>query len=376
MSSAEEWANTSDEVCAAALAGLPSCWAARLRALFGETGAREGLLRLLDHHNDEALRKLLPPRTPFDSLGRWRSALQGKSPAAIEERLKRLGVAVWLREHPLYPLALQDDPEPPLVLFSRGEADALQRRRVAIVGTRRCTAYGRNIAKKLGADLTDAGIGVVSGLAIGIDGAAHDGVLAAGGHPIGVVGSGLDVVYPRRHTSLWNRTASEGLLLSEAALGMSPEPWRFPERNRIIAGLSEALIVVESGEAGGSQITVDAAIARGVDVMAVPGPVGSASSAGTNKLLVEGVFPVLGAAEVLALLGMNTAKQRAEPLRLFEPLSAEATQVLAVLDFVPTPTERIVAEAGLTTGRVMCALEELAAARQAKGGGGWWSRVA
>ncbi|MBA2609067.1 MAG: DNA-processing protein DprA, partial [Actinobacteria bacterium] len=224
MSATARWLEASDEVCAAALAGLPSCWAARLRALLDAHSPRDAVLLLLDRRNDAALMARMSRQTPVTLPGQWRSSLQNMRPHAIEERLGRAGVEVWLRDHPLYPKALVNDPEPPLVLFARGDAQSLDQRCVAIVGTRRATAYGRNIAKQLGADLTDAGIGVVSGLAIGIDGAAHDGVLAAGGHPVGVVGSGLNVVYPRRHTALWSRVGSEGLLLSEAGLGMAPEP--------------------------------------------------------------------------------------------------------------------------------------------------------
>lgn len=376
MRPAAEWAEATDEVCAAALAGLPSCWSARLRALVGEHSPRDAVLHLLDRSNDAALRARLPRQAPLTLPREWRSALQRARPAAIEERLGRAGVEVWLREHPLYPRALVNDPDPPLVLFARGDPAALDQRCVAIVGTRRATAYGRNFARKLGADLADAGVGVVSGLAIGIDGAAHEGVLASKGQPVGVVGSGLDVVYPRRHAPLWARVGSEGLLLSEAALGMSPEPWRFPERNRIIAGLSEFVIVVESGEAGGSQLTVEAAAARGLDVMAVPGPVGSAASAGTNRLLVDGATPVLGADEVLMALGLAGPPQK---LQLFRPddvpLSSEATAVLNSLDFSPMATEKLLGAVGLSPGRLAVALEELRGRRLAMGGGGWWNRV-
>jgi DNA processing protein len=338
---------------------------------------REGLLRLLDPRNDASLRKPLPADFPESLPGEWRSALKRTHPDAVEERLGRAGVEVWLRNHPHYPSALIHDPDPPLVLFARGNPAALCRRCVGIVGTRRATAYGRSVAKKLGADLTAAGVAVVSGLAIGIDGAAHEGVLAAGGAPVGVVGSGLDVVYPRRHAQLWSRVGGEGLLLSEAALGMAPEPWRFPERNRIIAGLAEVVVVVESGAAGGSQITVEAAIKRDVTVMAVPGPITSSSSAGTNRLLVDGVAPALGADEVLMALGLNSG--RAETLQLFRPfeaeLSSDATAVLNALDFAPTPTERLITSSGLSPGRLAVALEELKAGRLASGGGGWWNRL-
>ncbi len=377
MNAATKWADATDEVCAAALAGMPFCRADRLRGLIGGRSPRDALLGLLDRRNDTALIRQPGRQADLKWPAEWRSRLQSLHPDAIDERLRRAGVEVWLPAHPSFPKSLIDDPEPPSVLFARGNSGVLDQRCVAIVGTRRATAYGRNVAKKLGADLTDAGVGVVSGLAIGIDGASHEGVLAAGGAPVGVVGSGLDTIYPRRHASLWSRVGSDGLLLSEAAPGMTPEPWRFPERNRIIAALSEFLIVVESGLAGGSQLTVDAAAARGIEVMAVPGPVTSAVSAGTNRLLVDGAAPVLGADEVLVALGMGGA--RPTKLQLFTPddaaLSTDATAVLNDLEFAPTPTERLLNVVGLSPGRLAVALEELRGRGLAAGGGGWWHRV-
>src|SRR5205085_5885336 len=126
------------------------------------------------------------------------------------------------------------------VLFHRGDPGVVEGRRVGIVGTRRCTRYGRELAYELGRDLAASGVRIVSGLAAGVDGAAHNGALAAGGAPpIAVVGSGVDVVYPKRHSQLWADVAAAGLLVSEAPLGAAPEPWRFPVRNRVIAALSE-----------------------------------------------------------------------------------------------------------------------------------------
>ena len=372
------WERAPSDVCAAALANLSQCWPGRLLALVRAWSPHEAVRVLFNERKDAKVREALG--LDIGNLpAAWRRELKALDPAAIAARLFAEGVDVWTYGTASYPELLADDIRPPGVLFVRCEGygvAALTNRRVAIVGTRRCTAYGRNVATQLGRDLSDAGVSVVSGLAVGIDGAAHEGALEGATPPIGVVGSGLDVVYPRRHSALWRSVGQRGMLLAEAPLGARPDPWRFPARNRIIAGLAELLVVVESAHAGGSQITVDAAAARGVDVMAVPGPVGSAASAGTNQLLVDGAAPVLGADEVLVALGMSTAKRSAvTSMRLFEPLSREATKVLALLDFVPTPTERIVNAAGLTTGRVMCALEELAAAKQAAGGGGWWSRV-
>lgn len=286
------------------------------------------------------------------------------------------GDAIWRPGDPAFPDELVHDPDPPLALHARGDAELLKRRRVAIVGTRQCTAYGRNFARRLGAELAEAGVVVVSGLAIGIDGAAHEGVLAANGAPLGVVATGLDVVYPRRHQRLWDDVGRRGLLLSETGPKQRALSWDFPRRNRIIAALSEIVVVVESAAKGGSMHTVNAALDRNVEVMAVPGPVGSPASEGTNRLLVDGVPPVLGADDVLLALNLATAPRLfVAPKQPRVALSPTARAVLAVLDFVSMPTDRIISEAGLSRGEAMVALQELHAAGKAHGGGGWWSRA-
>jgi DNA processing protein len=284
---------------------------------------------------------------------------------------------LWRRGVPPFPDELTNDPDPPEQLYVRGDPSVLDMRRVAIVGTRNCTAYGRTFARRLGAELAEAGVAVVSGLAIGVDGAAHEGVLeVSGGRPIGVVATGLDVVYPRRHVSLWQRVANSGLLVSEEPPKRQPTQWGFPRRNRIIAALSEIVIVVESSAKGGSMHTVDAALARGINVMAVPGPVGAATSDGTNRLLVDGVPPVTCADDVLLALGLeNSPRLFALPKPRRVRLSARARQVLDVLDFVPMTTDALIAESCLPRGEVLVALQELAAARRAEGGGGWWHRM-
>ncbi|HVV35806.1 MAG TPA: DNA-processing protein DprA [Acidimicrobiales bacterium] len=283
---------------------------------------------------------------------------------------------VWSRDDPRLPGALAADPDPPQQLYVRGDPSALELRRVAIVGTRNCTAYGRTFARRLGTELAEAGVAVVSGLAIGIDGAAHEGVLDARGVPIGVVATGLDVVYPRRHRSLWDRVARSGLLVSEEPPHTRPTQWGFPRRNRIIAALSEIVVVVESSAKGGSMHTVDAALARGINVMAVPGPVGAVTSDGTNRLLVDGVPPVTCTDDVLLALGLETSRRSFElPAPRRSRLSARARAVLDVLDFVPMPTDALIEASGFTRGEVLVALQELAAARQAEGGGGWWHRM-
>jgi DNA processing protein len=228
---------------------------------------------------------------------RWRAGVRPDRLDAALEVHDRLGIGVLSPLDPLWPLT--HDPHPPFVLFFRGDLALLANRpRVAVVGTRRCTGVGRTVATRLGADLADREVTVVSGLALGIDAAAHRGALGRGGGVVAVVGSGLDVVYPSANRELWDRVADEGLLLSEFAVGAKPERWRFPARNRLLAGLSEAVVVVESHGRGGALSTAEEAADRGRPVLAVPGSVLSSASDGTNGLLVDGAIPVRSADDV------------------------------------------------------------------------------
>jgi len=262
------------------------------------------------------------------------------------------------------------------VLFSIGCMEALDRPRVGMVGTRRSTGYGRDVARELGRDLAQAGVAVVSGLAAGIDGASHEGALAAaGGPPVAVVGSGLDVAYPRHHRALWRRVAEAGVVLSEAPLGARPEPWRFPARNRIIAALSQVLVVVESHAAGGSFHTVRAAAERGVPVMAVPGPVRSPASAGTNHLLSEGCAPACEAADVVVALSLETSGAPVRTERRPAP-SPEDASVLEAVGWETTTTEQVLVRTGLTPSRLALALTHLEADGWVRNLGGWWERAA
>jgi len=206
---------------------------------------------------------------------------------------------------------LHDDDDQPAVLFLRGSVAALRQPRVAVVGTRNATSAGREMARMLGRELSDRGVSVISGLALGIDAASHAGALASpGGMPVGVVGSGLDVVYPPANRRLWHHVAERGLLLSELAPTRGPTPGTFPARNRIIAQLAQVVVVVESAVSGGSLITVDRALERGRPVLAVPGSPLSPMSAGTNDLLRPGLLgpvalPCLSVADVLTLLDLE-----------------------------------------------------------------------
>ena len=347
--------------CAAALAGLPGMGPNRLRALLREHGAAAAWASVAAGGEGPA----------------WAEVAAATDVDAVAAAHAAAGVDVHLLGSDGYPSALAADPLAPAVLFSLGDLRAVRHPLVGIVGTRRCSHAGRETARHLGRDLARAGVGVVSGLALGIDGAAHEGVLDAlpsdGRPPVAVVGSGLDVVYPKRHEALWRRVGDAGVLLSEWPLGTRPEPWRFPARNRIIASLVDVLVVVESHAAGGSMHTVDAADARGRTVLAVPGPVRSPACEGTNRLLYDGNGPARDAADVLAALGL------ARPLPVHRhkvrgPSGVEAT-VLEAVGWEPTSFEQVLVRTGLAPGAAALALERLERESWVRGDAGWWERV-
>lgn len=214
-------------------------------------------------------------------------------------------------------LAAIHDPPPALHLRGSGERSVLHGPAVAIVGARACSSYGRSVARGLARELAAAGLVVVSGMARGIDGEAHRGALEAGGPTVAVLGCGIDRDYPASHAELARRICERGLVVSEYEPGVEPAPWRFPARNRIIAGLSRATVVVEARERSGALITADFALEEGREVLAVPGEITSALSAGTNELLRLGATPVTCAGDVLELLGLE-APAAPPPARLGE----------------------------------------------------------
>ena len=207
------------------------------------------------------------------------------------------------RKDPAYPSLLAAIHDPPALLFLRGSADItmLSEPAIAVVGARACSSYGRSVARSLARDLAGAGLVVVSGMARGVDGEAHRGALDAGGRTVAVLGCGIDRDYPAAHSELARRIAERGLIVSEYEPGVEPAPWRFPARNRIIAGLCAGTVVVEARERSGALITADFALDEGRDVLAVPGEITSSLSAGSNALLRLGAVPVTCAADVLEL---------------------------------------------------------------------------
>jgi DNA processing protein len=265
-----------------------------------------------------------------------------------------------------YPALLRAIHDPPPVLWLRGDADAalLSRPSVAIVGARACSSYGRAVARSLGRELAGAGLVVVSGMARGIDGEAHRGALDAGGVTVAVLGCGIDRDYPAAHRDLAGRIVERGLIVSEYEPGVEPAPWRFPARNRIIAGLCAATLVVEARERSGALITADFALEDGREVMVVPGEITSAVSAGSNALLRLGATPVTAAADVLEVYGIEPA---AEPVAAPEGLAGD---LLTRLGEAAASIDELARALGIAPGDVAAALIELELAGRVSEGDG------
>ena len=334
------------QVAAATLACLPGMTPARLRDLVGH------------HHGvTGALRAVLAGATGIE----W--ARVAASPR-IGEQLARPHTHVFVHGRDGYPI-VDDVPGAPEVLLAEGVgADAFDRPRVAVVGTRAATPHGLADAREIGAVLADAGITVVSGLAIGIDAAAHEGALAAGGRAVGVLGTGLDVVYPRRHDALFARVRAQGLLVSELGYGSPPRRESFPIRNRIIAALADVVVVVEATARGGARITAERAVEYGRPVLAVPGSRRNPAAAGTNALIADGAEPLLEPSDVVLALGL-TPGSRGHDTRIAP--EGDAAAVLRACGGEPATIDQLVSRSGLAPDQVAVAVRALER-------GGWLER--
>ncbi len=344
-------------VHAAALASLPRATPRRLERLLG----RRDPVKIWEKVERGEMAKWVAGDDLHDV---WRDHARGTDLKALRSRLESLDAWVTTPASAQHPFTITYDIDPAPVLFRRGRIPDPTAPAVAIVGTRRCTPTGRSVAMELGSGLAAAGVTVVSGLALGIDGAAHRGALAADGAPVvGVVGSGLDVPYPRGNLDLWDAVADAGTLLGEAPLGAEPEGWRFPARNRLLAALADVVVVVESKRAGGSMHTVEEAIRREVTVMAVPGSVRNPAAAGTNLLLSEGCAPACSTDDVLVALGLATAGARGavKPDRRIDLDSLDPLQqrLLELLDDGPVSLDVLVLRAAEPVPDVLVAADGL-----------------
>jgi DNA processing protein len=260
----------------------------------------------------------LDARAAFEGVLRACGVPQSHWPSAIEVARDRAATAVdaaraagmslipW--NHERFPALLNCIPDPPPVLWARGSLAALGLPAVAIVGSRAATPYARDVARRLGQELSERGLVVASGLARGVDSAAHAGSLAAGGPTIAVLGSGVDRVYPAEHKPMAQEIVEKGLIVSELGPGAPPRQAHFPLRNRIISGISLAVVVVEASEKSGSLITARCALEQGRDVMAVPGSVLSGRNTGSHSLLKDGAKVVESADDILDGLGWPAAR--------------------------------------------------------------------
>ena len=285
----------------------------------------------------------------------------------LREQVAQRDIAIqrWNQDSPEYPRELLDLEHPPSELYAMGIAGALTNPRVAIVGTRNSTAYGERAARTLTRAFVRSGVTVISGMARGIDAAAHRTALEEGGHTVAVLGTGIDVPYPVGHRQLHSAIAEHGLVVSENPPGMTAHQGAFPKRNRIIAALAPVTIVIEAGFRSGALNTASQALELGRVVAAVPGPIDSDQSRGSNQLLRDGAVLIAAPDDALALLGISPAKEAGALPRLpeteqkvWDALSSEYTEI----DSLPAVTGQSMAEclAAVTSleilGLVECSL--------------------
>jgi DNA processing protein len=351
-----------------ALSALPAMTPRRLKIILEQHEPTEALDRL---RRGISFAPEVEPKALAPMFAALRTQATNVDPERVVEECAAQRIVVVTQVDPNYPAVLAEDPFPPAVLFVSGSLDVLAARRVSIVGTRNATAAGRATAFELGEGLASNGVAVVSGLARGIDGAAHRGVRSATGLAVGVVGNGLDVPYPKQNADIWHWVAEHGLLVSEWAPGSPPDEFHFPLRNRIIAALSELLVVVESRARGGSLITVTAAADRGITVMAVPGSTRNPACEGTNQLLVDSAPPVTCVDDVLVALGLDHSRDYGRSM-LERPVDVLSEDVLALCAERPHTLDMIAQALGVPVRDSAVAVSRLEQLGLIIDTGGWF----
>lgn len=273
----------------------------------------------------------------------------------VWEKIERQGIKIltWLDE--AYPQRLKEIDQPPPVLYIRGDYLPDDLFAVAIVGTRRVTPYGRQITEELSSFLAANGLTVISGLARGVDAIAHQTALKAGGRTIAVLGSGVDKIYPPEHRGLAEQMMERGAVVSDYAPGTPPDASNFPPRNRIIAGLSLAVVVVEAGETSGALITAEFAAEQGREVFAVPGSILAPQSKGTNKLIQKGALPLLNVNDLMQALDITRVGEQKAARRIM-PGDATEVKLLSVLGSEPLHVDEIRSQSELPIEKVSAAL--------------------
>ncbi len=279
------------------------------------------------------------------------------------EECEKLGVTVLTCDDEHYPVSLNEIFDPPIVLYQKGTIEPADQLAVAIVGSRKCTPYGKRIAEKLSAGLARAGVTIISGLARGIDAVAHQAAIKAGGRTIAVLANGLSMVYPPEHAELAEEVARQGAVLTESPLQMQPTRGLFPQRNRIVSGLSLGVIVVEASKTSGTLHTARHAMEQGREVFAVPGPIDSRESEGCHHLIRDGVKLIQGVDDILQELGpliepIQSTQTKDVEVRVPRELnlSQQQTEILNHLGTEPVSVDSIIEQAGIEPSRVLSTL--------------------
>lgn len=294
---------------------------------------------------------------------RDREVAERVEPGSVRAALSRCGARLAAPGDAGYPPGLLDLTDPPICLFVRGTLPA-PRPAVAMVGARRCTPYGREAAETIAAGLAAEGVTVVSGAAVGIDGAAHLGALRAGGPTVAVLGSGIDVAYPPRNAGLIGRVAAVGAVVSEYPPGIDARPHRFPARNRLVAALAQGVVVVEGAPGSGSLITVEFAMDLGRDVMAVPGAITGPLSDVPHALIRDGAALIRGAGDVLEVLGLvpkprSSPASEPQPVPATAPLTEDERRLLDLVPGTPATLDAVARSAGIDPARALSVLGSL-----------------
>jgi DNA processing protein len=258
-----------------------------------------------------------------------------------------------------YPSKLKNIPDPPPFLYYQGSLDIFERPSLAVVGSRRPTDYGIRMTSRIVSELASTGVVIISGLAYGIDAAAHQAALESGGQTAAVFGCGLDIVYPAGHKALAQRIEQSGCLLSEFPEGTRPERFNFPVRNRIVAGLSDGVLVVEAGIKSGALVTAGIALEQGKDVLAMPGSVEAEQSLGPNNLIKQGAIAVTSAEDIFANFGWHRSDPAVRPAPDLSRLSKEELSMFSLLSVQPIHLDELSRRIALGPGKIAEALLNL-----------------
>ena len=292
------------------------------------------------------------------------------SPDEEQEKLALAGVSAFTLRDAAYPPRLKETYDPPPVLYVRGALLPVDERSVAVVGTRKATAYGREAAFTLAGDLARHNVTIVSGLARGIDAVAHRAALEAGGRTIAVLANGLDIVYPPEHRGLSADVEAHGALLSEHQLGTRPDASHFPRRNRILSGMTLGTLVVEAGEVSGALWTVSHALEQDREVFCVPGSIFSPASVGANRLIQEGAKLVMSYVDILEELNLTSVARQLEMPAIVVPASDAESALLGQLSHEPVHIDDIQRRTGLPISTVSGTLALMELKGQARQVGG------